>query len=68
MLIGFTRVSTSDQNLELQKEALLKIGCERIYKDKISGTIKERPGLNLISSLSLGVRIPKQTNLKNQLK
>jgi len=46
MLIGYVRVSTSDQNLNLQKEALLKIGCERIYEDEISGTIKERPGLN----------------------
>jgi len=46
MLIGYARVSTSDQNLDLQKEALLKIGCERIYEDEISGTIKERPGLN----------------------
>ena len=46
MLIGYARVSTSDQNLDLQKETLLKIGCERIYEDEISGTIKERPGLN----------------------
>ena len=46
MLIGYARVSTSDQNLDFQKEALLKIGCERIYEDEISGTIKERPGLN----------------------
>ena len=46
MLIGYARVSTSDQNLDLQKDALFKIGCERIYEDEISGTIKERPGLN----------------------
>jgi len=46
MLIGYARVSTSDQNLNLQKDALLKIGCEKIYEDEISGTIKSRPGLD----------------------
>ncbi len=46
MLIGYARVSTSDQNLNLQKDALLKIGCEKIYEDEISGTIKLRPGLD----------------------
>ena len=35
MLIGYARVSTSDQNLNLQKDALLKIGCEKIYEDEI---------------------------------
>ena len=46
MLIGYARVSTNDQNLNLQKDALLKIGCEKIYEDAISGTIKSRPGLD----------------------
>ena len=46
MLIGYARVSTNDQNLNLQKEALLKVGCEKIYEDKISGTTKQRPGLD----------------------
>lgn len=45
MLIGYARVSTTDQNLALQKEALEKAGCERIYEDTISGTKVERPGL-----------------------
>ncbi|MDD3597821.1 recombinase family protein [Sulfuricurvum sp.] len=45
MLIGYARVSTTDQNLTLQKEALDKAGCERIYEDTISGTRAERPGL-----------------------
>lgn len=45
MLIGYARVSTTDQNLTLQKEALEKAGCERIYEDTMSGTRVERPGL-----------------------
>lgn len=46
MRIGYARVSTHDQNLDLQTDALQKIGCERIYEDKISGTKRNRPGLD----------------------
>lgn len=45
MLIGYARVSTLDQNLELQFSALNKIGCEKIYQEKISGATNNRPGL-----------------------
>ena len=45
MFIGYARVSTIDQNLSLQKDALQKIGCERIYEDTMSGTRDNRPGL-----------------------
>jgi len=38
-------VSTRDQNLELQLDALNKVGCERIFTDKLSGAHVERPGL-----------------------
>lgn len=46
MFIGYARVSTADQNLSLQKEALEKAGCEKIYEDEMSGTKDNRPGLN----------------------
>ncbi|MGV8892559.1 MAG: recombinase family protein [Burkholderiaceae bacterium] len=45
MLIGYARVSTQDQNLDLQIEALTKAGCKKLFDDKISGSSKERPGL-----------------------
>ncbi len=45
MLIGYARVSTQDQNLELQREALTKAGCRKLFEDKVSGTRAERQGL-----------------------
>jgi DNA invertase Pin-like site-specific DNA recombinase len=55
MLIGYARVSTQDQNLDLQIEALTKAGCEKIFEDKISGSRTERPGLdNMLGMLREG--------------
>lgn len=45
LTIGYARVSTQDQNLDLQRSALEQAGCERIYEDQVSGSRSERPGL-----------------------
>jgi DNA invertase Pin-like site-specific DNA recombinase len=45
MLIGYARVSTYDQNLDLQNDALSKAGCEKIFTDKVTGVASERPGM-----------------------
>jgi DNA invertase Pin-like site-specific DNA recombinase len=47
MLIGYARVSKNEQNLNLQRDALVKAGvsARNIFTDKITGTKQERPGL-----------------------
>lgn len=46
MFIGYARVSTDDQNLNIQRDALQNVKCEQIYEDQLSGAKSERPGLN----------------------
>lgn len=50
MLIGYARVSTQDQNLELQREALTKAGCQKVFEE-VSGTRADRPGLAKVQEI-----------------
>lgn len=45
MLVGYARVSTPEQSLDLQQDALARAGCERVFTDVASGALAERPGL-----------------------
>jgi DNA invertase Pin-like site-specific DNA recombinase len=46
MLIGYARVSTVDQNLALQRDALTEAGCQKIFTEQMSGAITDRPALH----------------------
>lgn len=55
MIRGYARVSTVDQNLDRQVIALQEAGCEKIYQEKITGTIKDRAELKrLLAELQEG--------------
>jgi DNA invertase Pin-like site-specific DNA recombinase len=55
MLIRYARVSTHEQTLALQQDALEKAGCEKIFTDKVSGIKAERKGLtDALSHLRAG--------------
>ncbi|RZK29707.1 MAG: recombinase family protein, partial [Hymenobacter sp.] len=71
MNIGYARVSTRDQNLALQLDALAKAGCETIYQEQASGATTARPELDrLLASLRPGdtVTIYKLDRLGRSLK
>jgi DNA invertase Pin-like site-specific DNA recombinase len=46
MLIGYARVSTEDQDLNLQRAALKDVGCKRVYEEKVTATKRSRPQLD----------------------
>jgi len=48
MNIGYARVSTLEQNLDLQRDALINAGCEKVFVDSMSGSIAARPGLEQV--------------------
>ena len=55
MTYGYARVSTSDQNLDRQQDALQKYGIDKLYCEKLSGTKKSRPELDrLLKDLQEG--------------
>ena len=45
MKIGYARVSTGEQKMDLQLDALEEAGCERVYQEEISGAAASRPDL-----------------------
>ena len=47
MLIGYMRVSTGEQSLDLQRDALARVGCERVYDDVCSGRAPQGSRMNL---------------------
>ncbi len=51
MKIGYARVSTLEQNLDLQRDALKSAGCERVFVDQVSGTVAKRPGLEEVKKI-----------------
>lgn len=55
MIVGYARVSTADQNLDAQTDALRSAGAERIFADRISGSVRSRPELDrLLDQLRAG--------------
>src|SRR5437588_12267252 len=55
MKIGYARVSTADQNLELQLASLKEAGCQRIFREKVSSAHRQRPELQgMLNQLRAG--------------
>src|SRR3954469_10677801 len=61
MFVGYARVSTSDQTLDLQHDALSKAGCTKIFTDIASGAQTERKGLT-----EAGIAQPRLTGYETE--
>lgn len=58
MIVGYARVSTQEQNLQMQLDALSEAGCFEIFEEKMTGTKKDRPALNeMLKMLREGDRV-----------
>ena len=71
MILGYARVSTSDQNLDAQLDALKSAGAEKVFSDKVSGSLRHRPELDkLLDQLRDGdvVVVTKYDRLARSLK
>lgn len=71
MILGYARVSTVDQNLDSQRDALASAGAERVFADTISGTVRARPALDeLLKQLRSGdvIVVTKYDRLARSLK
>ena len=71
MIIGYARVSTDDQNLDGQLDALKAAGAEKIFADKITGTARKRPELDrLLDQLRQGdvITVTKYDRLARSLR
>ena len=71
MIIGYARVSTDDQSLDSQTDALSAVGAEKVFADKISGSKRARPELDrMLEQLRYGdvVTVTKYDRLARSLK
>lgn len=71
MILGYARVSTADQTLDAQHDALKGAGAERMFSDKLSGSLRQRPALDqLLEQLREGdvVVVTKYDRLARSLK
>ena len=71
MIIGYARVSTNDQNLDTQTDALTAAGADKLFADKISGSKRTRPELDrMLDQLRHGdvVTVTKYDRLARSLK
>jgi DNA invertase Pin-like site-specific DNA recombinase len=67
MLLGYARVSTQDQNLDLQREALTKAGCQKVFEDQISGMLREGDTLVVWKLGRLGRSVKQLVDLVGEL-